>query len=65
MNNLFVCIIISENNNKQDLNYYFYQHIAFLEVFFIKELAHSVVVHPFFDQTGKTLGESMECQHLN
>ena len=33
MNNLFVCIIISENNNKQNLNYYFYQHIAFLDIF--------------------------------
>ena len=60
MNNLFVCIIISENNNKQNLNYYFYQHIAFFGYFFIKELVHYIVVHTFFDQTGKTVGESME-----
>ena len=47
MKNLFVCIIMSEGNNKQYL-VYFYKHVAFLRVFFIKELARSVVVHTFF-----------------
>ena len=41
MKNLFVCIIMSENNNKLYL-LYFLMHIAFLRVFFIKELAGSV-----------------------
>ena len=39
MNNLFVCRITPENNNKQYLVSYFYKHIDFLRVFFIKELA--------------------------
>ena len=54
MKNLFVSVITSENNNKQYL-VYFYKHVAFLRVFFIKELAHFVVVHTFFDQTGNTV----------
>ena len=48
MKNLFVSIIASETDNKQYL-VYFYKHVAFLRVFFIKELARSVVVHTFFD----------------
>ena len=47
MKNLFVCIITSENNNKQYLASYFYKHVAFLIVFFVKEIAHSAVVHTF------------------
>ena len=37
---------MSGNNNKQDLFSYFYKHVAFI---FIKEFAHSAVVHTFFD----------------
>ena len=49
MTNLLVCIIMSENNNKQYLVSYFYKHVAFLIVFFlVKEPALSVVVHTFF-----------------
>ena len=33
MKNLFVCIITSENNNKQYLVSYFYKQDAFLRVF--------------------------------
>ena len=48
MNNLYVCIISSENNNKQYLVSYFYKHVALLlRVFLKKELARSVVVHTF------------------
>ena len=47
MNNLFVCIITPENNNEQYLVSYFYKHVAFVRVFFIKELKRSVVVHTF------------------
>ena len=48
MNNLYVCIISSKNNNKQYLVSYFYKHVAFLlRVFLKKELARSVVVHTF------------------
>ena len=39
---------MSENDNKQYL-VYFYKHVAFLRVFFIKELACYVVVYTFFD----------------
>ena len=49
MSNLFVCVITTENNNKQYLVSYFYKHVAFLRTFFIKELACFVVVHTFFD----------------
>ena len=49
MKNLFVCKILSENNNKEYLVSYFYKHIAFYRVLFIKELACSVLVHTFFD----------------
>ena len=45
MKNLFVCIITSENNIKQHLVSYLYKHVAFLRVFFVKELARSIVVH--------------------
>ena len=34
MNNLFVCIVTLENNNKQYLVSYFYKYVAFLRVFF-------------------------------
>ena len=64
MKNLFVCIITSENNNKQYLVSYFYKHVPFLKVFFIKNL-HAVVVHTFFNQTGNTIDETMQQQHLN
>ena len=47
MKNLFVCRITSENNNKQYL-VYFYKHVANLS-FFIKEFAHSIAVHTFFE----------------
>ena len=33
MNNLFVCIIMSENSNEQYLVSYFYKHVAFVRVF--------------------------------
>ena len=33
MNNLFVCIIMSENNNKQYFVSYFYKHVYFVRVF--------------------------------
>ena len=49
MNDLFVCVIASEINNKQYLVSYFHKHVAFLRNFFIKELACSLVVHTFFD----------------
>ena len=49
MKNLFVCIITSDNNNKQCLVSYFYKDVAFIRVFFIKELACSAVVHKFFN----------------
>ena len=41
--------MIRSENNKQYLVSYFYKHVAFLKVFFIKELACSivVVVHAF------------------
>ena len=44
VNNLFVYIITSENDNKQYLIPYFYNDVAFLRIFFIKvkELARSV-----------------------
>ena len=45
MKNLFVCVITSENNIKQHLVSYLYKHVAFLRVFFVKELARSIVVH--------------------
>ena len=32
MKNLFVCTIMSENNNKQYLISYFYKHVAFFRV---------------------------------
>ena len=43
MNNLFVCIITPEKNNKQYLVSYFYKHVAFLRVFYKKTcmLRHS------------------------
>ena len=51
LNNLFLCIITSENNNKQHLVSYFYTHVALLRVcFFTQELAHSVVVNTSFDK---------------
>ena len=49
MKNLFVCKIMSENNNKQYLVSYFYKHVAFLRVLFIKKLERSVAIHTFFD----------------
>ena len=49
MKNLFVCKIMPENNNKQYLVSYFYKHVAFLRVVFMKELALSVVFMHFFD----------------
>ena len=59
-NNLFVCIIKSENNDKLYLVSYFYKHVAFLRVFlYIKELACSVVLHTFFDSKGDTVDETM------
>ena len=61
---LFVCIFTSENNNKQYLVSYFYKHIAFLTVFFIKELTHPIIIHTFFDKTGNT-GKTMQQQHFN
>ena len=65
MSNLFVCVITTENNNKQYLVFYFYKHVAFLRTFFIKELACFVVVHTFFDQTGNTVHETVQQQHFN
>ena len=56
---------MSENNNKQYLVSYFYEHFAFLRVFFIKELPCSLVVHTFFDPTGNTVEKIVQCQHLN
>ena len=58
MTNLFVCTITSENNNKQYLVSYFYKRVAFLRVFFMKELACSLVAHTFFDYTGNTVNET-------
>ena len=49
MKNLLVCIITSENNNNKQYVFYFYEHIAFLRIFFIKELAHYVAVDTFLD----------------
>ena len=37
-----------ENNNKKYLVSNFYEHVAFLRVVFMKELALSVVVHALF-----------------
>ena len=65
MNDLFPCIITSENNNKQYLVSYSYKHVAFLRVSFIKELARSVIVYTFFNQTGNTVDETMQWQYLN
>ena len=48
MNNWFLCIVTSENHNKQYLVSYFYTHIALLRVFLWKNL-HTVVVNTFFD----------------
>ena len=48
MTNLFVCKITSENNNKQYLVSYFYKHVAFLRVLFLKEFARSIVIRTFF-----------------
>ena len=57
---------MSENNNKLYLVSYFYKHFSFLRVFvYIKELAHSVVVHTFFDYNGITVDQTMQRQHLN
>ena len=39
--------------------------LLFLRVFFIKELACSIVVHTFFDYTGNTVDETVQQQHLN
>ena len=64
-NNLFVCIITSENNNKPYLVSYFYNYVAFLRVFFIqKNHASSIIVHTFFDYKGNTVDETMQWQHL-
>ena len=63
MKNLFVCIITSKNNNKQCLVSIL--RVPFLRVFFIKELACSVVVHEYFDQTGNTVDNIIRWQHLN
>ena len=49
---------MSEKDNTQYLASYFYKHIAFLGVFFIKELAISIAVHTFSDQTGNTVDET-------
>ena len=45
--NLWIWRIFCLHNyvREQDLVSYFYKHVAFLRVFFIKELAHSVIVH--------------------
>ena len=43
---------------EQDLVSCFYKHAAFLRVFFIKELAHSVIAHTFFDWAGHTEDET-------
>ena len=52
-NNLIVCIITLENNNKLYL-------VAFLRVvLYIKELACSVIAHTFFDSKGNTVDETM------
>ena len=58
MNNLYVCIITSENNHKQYL-------VAFLRFFLKKELACSVAVHTFFDWMGNTVDKNFWQQHLN
>ena len=65
MKNLFVCIITSENNNKQYFVSYFYKHIVFVRVFFTKELSCSIVVHTFFDYTGNTVDGTIQQQHLD
>ena len=74
MKNLFVCIITSENNNKQHLVSYFYKHIAFLffyffylfiYFFFVKEHPRSITVHTFFEKTGNAVDETMQQQHLS
>ena len=72
MKNLFVCIITSENNNKQHLVSYFYKHIAFLFfyffylfIFFVKEHPCSITVHTFFEKTGNAVDETMQQQHLS
>ena len=59
-NNLIVCIITLESNNKLYLVSYFYKHVAFLRVvLYIKELACSIIVHTFFDSKGNTVDETM------
>ena len=61
MTNLLVCIIMSENNNKQYLVSYFYKRVAFLIVFFlVKEPALSVVVHTFLAKQ-----ETLFVKHMN
>ena len=59
MTNLFVCIITSENNNKQYLVSYFYKHVAFLRVFFYGRTWCSLLAHTFSDYTGNTVDETV------
>ena len=65
-NNLFVCIITLQNNNKLYLVCYSYKHVAFLRVFlYIKQLSRSDVVHTFFESEGNSVDETMLWQHLD
>ena len=65
MNNLFICIIMSDNNHELYLVSYFYKHIAFLEFFCTKELACSIIVPLFFDCMWSTIDETMQQQHFS
>ena len=65
MNNLYVCIISSENNNKQYLVSYFYKHVAFLLSFFKKRTCTFRRSSYIFDKTCNTLDEAVQRQHLN
>ena len=65
MNNVFVCIIASENNNKQYLVSYFCKCITFLRAFFYKRTCMLHCIHTFFEYTGNTVDETMQQQHLN
>ena len=57
--NLVVCKTTSEDNNKQYLVSHFNKHDTFLRVLFLKELARSVIVHTFFDQTANAVIETV------
>ena len=65
MNNLFVCMITSENSNKQYLVSYFNKHVAFVRVFFCKRTCTFCCSSYFFWLTGNTIDETVQQQHLN